>query len=371
MATPLGTITTISGSIQKTDNLVVRNIYLQPTSNQYISTNYTLFSDGMGGTYWSTISTLSITAFDSITGDTATIYANQKHNNFSIKSGSGMGQVNTDLNTITLFSKGFQGFSTSTGEVNAFNSNYLNPILYLSSTSGIDIISHQDINAIEFNMSSTHGQQLELLNESLTSTFAGLGNVYISSINSIPEIVVLSTTISYSASTVSTILQPTIDATIQSTIEGLGSFGYVSSVGDIPDVLQYLQSEIEYITNVAFPSTLSSINNYSSIVLFSDISVFTLVSTGLSLGLSTVAANNGQSQGNIATQIIPSTIQGLGTFGYISTAVNFSSIRTSTVNFTDVWSGCNNPMFVSTNRLYFNSTIIAGTNVLPLQFFTL
>jgi len=371
MAAPVGTITTIVGSIQKTDNLIVKNIYLQPTNNHYISTNYTLFSDGMGGTYWSTISTLSLTAFDSITGDTATIYATQKHNNFSIKSGSGMGQVNTNSNTITLFSKGFQGFSTMTGEVVAFNANYLNPILYLSSTSGIDIIPHQDINAIEFNMSSTHGQQLEILNASLVSTVNGLGNVYISSVNAIPEIVTLSTSISYSASTVSTIVQPTIDATIQSTIQGLGSFGYISSIGNLPSMLQYLQSEIDFIENVALPSTLSSINNYSSIVLFSDITVFTAVSTGLSLGLSTVAVNNGQSQGNITSLVIPSTINGLGTFGYISTAVNFSSIRTSTVNLTDIWSGCNNPLFVSTNRLYFNSTIIAGTNVLPLQFFTL
>jgi hypothetical protein len=360
-----------------TDNLVTKNIFITATNNIYPQAGNVLVSDGVGNTFWSSITLYANPAYNIISGDEKSYPATKVTNNFKLLSGSGIGQLSsvTGSNGITLYSKGVQGIGTyNGGVVNAFTDNFLNPTIYFSSTDGlIDIIPLVGSNTILFSMSSSKALTNSTNSLIFVSTVEGLGSAgYLSSIYWSQELIKLSTTISLSASTVSTILRPSIESNVMSSIAGLGTMGYVSSSSNILTVSTSVSIGLSTVYNdtvsYVIPSTIAGLGSYG---YFSDIKGFSNTSTNLTFGLSTVFSSLSTTQGIFSYITFPSTVAGLGSMGFISTLSDFSSIKTSTIRFQDYTTREEHRIFTSSSRLYFNSTIVTGSPTLNLQRFVL
>jgi hypothetical protein len=357
-----------------TDNLVTKNIFITATNNIYPQAGNVLVSDGVGNTFWSSITLYANPAYNIISGDEKSYPATKVTNNFKLLSGSGIGQV-PDLEGVTIYSKGVQGIGTyNGGVVNAFTDNFLNPTIYFSSTDGlIDIIPLVGSNTILFSLSSITTLTNSTTSVAFISTVDGLGSAgYLSSIYRDPQLIELSTSISLNASTVSTIVRPSIESNVTSSIAGLGTIGYVSSGRDILKVSTSVSIGLStvYNTTVSYviPSTIAGLGSYG---YFSDIKGFSNTSTNLTFGLSTVFSSLSTTQGIFSYITFPSTVAGLGSMGFISTLSDFSSIKTSTIRFQDYTTREEHRVFTSSSRLYFNSTIVTGSPTLNLQRFVL
>lgn len=361
----------------QTDNLLVKTIYVTPSNNILPETGSVLFTDGRGNTLWSSVTVYSRPSYNIINTDSKSYSASNLLNTFNILSGSGIGQVSSPIGTegITIFSKGIQGLGTYDGKtVNAFTNDYLNPTLYLSSVqNSIDITPLVGSNTILFSLSSYRSLNTSTNNLFLMSTVAGLGTYgYISSLFGNPVVINLSTSISLSASTVSTVLRPSIESNVTSSIKGLGSLGYISSIGLFLIVSTTtsigLSTVYSSIVERVIPSTVQGLG---TVGFFSDIRGFSNTSTNLTLSLSTVFSTLSTTQGIFAHISFPSSLQGLGSYGYTSTLSDFSTIKTSTIRFQDYKTREEHNLFTSSSRLYFNSTIVTGAPTLALQFFVL
>jgi hypothetical protein len=361
----------------QTDNLLVKTIYVTPSNNTYPTAGSVLFTDGDGNTFWSSVTVYSRPSYNIIQTDSTSYPAQNIVNTFNILSGSGIGQISspTGTNGITIFSKGIQGIGTYNNKtVNAFTNDYLNPTLYFSSAKdSIDINPLVGSNTILFSMSSYNSVYTSTNNLVLMSTVSGLGTYgYLSSLFGNPIVVNLSTSISLSASTVSTILRPSIESNVTSSVKGLGSLGYISSVGLFLIVSTTtsigLSTVYSSIVERVIPSTVQGLG---TVGFFSDIRGFSNTSTNLTLSLSTVFSTLSTTQGIFSYISFPSSLKGLGSYGYTSTLSDFSTIKTSTIRFQDYKTKEEHNLFTSSSRLYFNSTIVTGAPTLALQFFTL
>ena len=367
----------MSRQVFQTDNLVVRNIYISPIQAGYPVANSVLFSDGAGQTFWGTLSNTITTAYNAIQGDTLLNNASNPHSVFTLQSGPGIGQINTANNTLKIFSKSFQSFSVTGisehSSINAYTNNYMTPVVFFSTFGGLDIIPNDTTNTLIFSLSTITSIQALGTQHNLTSSILGLGTLgYLSSISSDPTLIRLSTSISLSASTVSTILRPSIESNVTSTTIGLGTIGYVSSFAAflvVSTAVSYgLSTVYNAITSNIIPSTITGLGTFG---YFSDLRGYSNTSTSVSYGLSTVFSSLSTTQGIFSHILLPSTIIGLGSIGFTSTLSDFSSIKTSTIRFEDYKTREEHKLFTSSSRLYFNSTIISGIPTLSLQRFIL
>jgi hypothetical protein len=367
----------IRGNVLQTDNLITRTIFISASNNNYPSTGTVLISDGEGNTFWSSVAIYSRPSYNTIKTDSNTYDARSIVNTFNILSGSGIGQVASPIGTngITIFSKGIQGVGTYDGKtINAFTEDYLNPTLYLSSAKdSIDINPLVGSNTILFSMSSYNSVYTSTNNLVLMSTVSGLGTYgYLSSLFGNPVVINLSTAISLSASTVSTILRPSIESNVTSSINGLGTIGYISSVGLFLVVSTTTSIGLSTVYSSIIGSVIpSTVQGLGTVGFFSDIRGFSNTSTNLTLSLSTVFSTLSTTQGIFSYQTFPSSLAGLGSYGYTSTLSDFSSIKTSTIRFQDYTTREEHRVFTSSSRLYFNSTIVTGSPTLALQFFVI
>jgi hypothetical protein len=367
----------IRGNVLQTDNLVTRTIFISASNNTYPSTGTVLISDGEGNTFWSSVAVYSRPSYNIIKTDSTTYDARSVVNTFNILSGSGIGQVASPIGTngITIFSKGIQGIGTYDGKtINAFTEDYLNPTLYLSSAKdSIDINPLVGSNTILFSMSSYNSVYTSTNNLVLMSTVSGLGTYgYLSSLFGDPVVINLSTSISISASTISTILRPSIESNVTSSINGLGTIGYISSVGLFLVVSTTTSIGLSTVYSSIIGSVIpSTVQGLGTVGFFSDIRGFSNTSTNLTLSLSTVFSTLSTTQGIFSYQTFPSSLKGLGSYGYTSTLSDFSSIKTSTIRFQDYTTREEHRVFTSSSRLYFNSTIVTGSPTLALQFFVI
>ena len=82
-----------SQKTQDVDSLYVKSIYVRSaTNNSPISTNYTLYADGKGGTYWSTLSNANnLPAFTRVHTDAGDFVAGPTNaNTFNLRAGVGI-----------------------------------------------------------------------------------------------------------------------------------------------------------------------------------------------------------------------------------------------------------------------------------------
>jgi hypothetical protein len=152
---------------------------------------------------------------------------------------------------------------------------------------------------------------------------------------------------------------------LESTITGLGTFGYVSSPSLFSSIQSYnfvstssLQSTVAGLGTVGYVSTASL---FSSIQSYNFVSTSSLQSTVAGLGtVGYISApslfSSIQSYNFVSTSSLQSTVAGLGTVGYISAASLFSSIQSynfvSTSSLQSTVAGLGTVGYVSTPSLF-------------------
>jgi hypothetical protein len=219
---------------------------------------------------------------------------------------------------------------------------YLSSINY--STVSISSLSTQYINSVQGYISSLTVDSFFL---GSNSAFFNMGDVIATSLSTIQINVGAQYAITISAQQLfvssiqaTNIIGALLTANLTSTVIGLGTVGYLSSV-----------------TATALPGGLVSTANLANLV--STANLTTLVSTTY-----------------LATQL-GSTVIGLGTAGYLSTQIStFLTLSTgnlivSSITFNSPSSApVGNNVFVSSSLFYFNQFVIGGTRVQEPQIFT-
>ena len=231
-----------------------------------------------------------------------------------------------------------------------------------------------------FSSISGNGSQLYNLNAisslSLQSTVRGLGSIgYISSTqltSTVTGLINTAAPINY-LSTIST-----VQSTITSSLIGLGTLGYISST-QLQSTVRGLGT-IGYISSSQLTSTVTGlINTTAPINYLSTISTVQSTITSSIIGLGTL--------GYISSLSLQSTIRGLGSFGYISSTqlqstvtgvqFNYSAITLSTGNtsvsslsFVDLATNSTQSLYYKSTMLYFGNNIIYGALQYGPQFFT-
>ena len=154
-------------SFQRTlnlDSLTLTSLYVRGYNNSNIPAFRVLTTDGLGGTMWITISSMSAGAgFNSIVTTTGTYTANTSGASFSLLDGPNAGIISdpTASNTAYLYAKAFGQIDISGGNsVSAFNSltNRVTSNLTFNGTGGIEISADPQKNIITFD-----GRQLPFI----------------------------------------------------------------------------------------------------------------------------------------------------------------------------------------------------------------
>ena len=203
------------------------------------------------------------------------------------------------------------------------------------------------------------------LTSQLTSTVAGLGTYgYVSTLS------LVSTTLGLQMS--GYLSTPTLT----STTAGLGTFGYISSLS--------LNSTVQGLGSVNYVSTLSLVSTTLGLQISGYLSTPTLTSTTAGLGtlgyISSLSLNSTvQGLGSVnyvSTLSLVSTTQGLQRTGYLSTYISsFLTLSTGLITTSSItlYDSRNfnsaNLVYAQSTFLYFNNYIVAGTRQLQPQTF--
>jgi len=291
-----------------------------------------------------------------------TLYADTSHSKWVILNG-------TQNNSITVSTlNGVQTGYISSLNVNALTFASGNGWLDLTALRAVLVSTIQLDSAIgNFSSISGNGSQIVALNAisslSLQSTVVGLGTFGYLSTNTVPSTIVGLGTFGYLSS--SQLLSTTRGLgniylstnTVPSTIIGLGTFGYLST-NTVPSTIVGLGT-FGYISSTQLYSTVTGLIDspevQSTIIglgTFGYLSTNTVPSTIIGLG----------AFGYISSTQLTSTVAGLGTFGYVSSLTSISTNNLSTGNlFAGVISSLQfNASSMNANRAGIN--ILTGTN---------
>ena len=414
-----------------TDSITLRTVYAKNGNNTNIPALRALTADGSGGTYWRIPSSFGTTpSFNQIITDAGTFTADLSYNIFRFTSGEGIGMSAGPVgsNQTYLYSKAFGQVDVSGADsLYSFSNTTLRKSFQLAATNGLQLRSDPQRNILYIdgpltttissgyygfnkifvvptistftsNIPPSLGNYLFANSPSAQLTFAGIGDVLLSTFASTNTIYF--TVSSYSAQeflTLSSIVNgfnSTVNSTLSnlyvtksdfstgtgsvsttsfsnassvtSTIYGISSFfvtqfniltGLINARATIAqlnsnvttfqtsissfstnyiDLTQYLSSTQGLPNQV---SSIITINNVSSIFLFGgtiynfstgsivyDQSDVSTISTATGASISTTS-NSLFNQVIGTYQSTTSTVENLGTIGYVSTASLVSSIR--------------------------------------------
>jgi hypothetical protein len=132
----------MSGNSIDTNTITIRKVNAYTTSNTYIPALTTLTSDGQGGTFWATPSSLGgIPAFNSVVADNYTIPTASPSNTLYISTAQGMGTfVNSTTSLITFYSKAFTQIDISGGNtLKSYSNSVVSPTLKFVGRNGLRI----------------------------------------------------------------------------------------------------------------------------------------------------------------------------------------------------------------------------------------
>jgi hypothetical protein len=131
------------------ESITLRSIYAKTTSNTSIPANYTLITDGVGGTVWSTVSNAGTgTSFKSITVGDKVYNATETGYSLGITAGPGIGFLTANSNSFGLYATGFQGVRVKGGNLVQSFSNTLYPTLTLDASNGISLVADPDTQTV-------------------------------------------------------------------------------------------------------------------------------------------------------------------------------------------------------------------------------
>jgi len=141
-----------------TESITLRQVNVLTPTNDLIPALTTLTSDGQGGTFWATPSSLGgIPAYNQVVVDNNIIPATTPFNTLYLSTSQGLGSiVNSTLNLVTLYSKGFDTFDISGGnKVASYANSILSPTMKLVGRSGVRISGDPYTRTLYFDAETT------------------------------------------------------------------------------------------------------------------------------------------------------------------------------------------------------------------------
>lgn len=123
--------------------ITLRKVFIRGDRNSFVPSSSVLVSDGLGGTYWSLISTVgTYPSFQQINIDENSYTATPEAPAFSFLSGNGIGfaDVCPGSNSTYLYAKAFQTVAVDgLSSISAFTNNKVTPVLTLSTLGGLQL----------------------------------------------------------------------------------------------------------------------------------------------------------------------------------------------------------------------------------------
>ena len=312
-----------------TDEITLRKVFARTSTNMVVPAMTVLTADGAGGTYWAIPSTLGYNpSFNQIVTNAATFTANLSYNTLTLSEGGGIGFVEGEgTNQLYIYSKGFNQLNVAGGNsLYGFSNNVTRPALNFAGAGGISLQTNPTTNTVTF---TANGQPISTTLNSFqslkvfpnlstpTGQVSSLSGYSVLSANNYSSILTLagtgqiSLTSDYNANAVfiglntSTLVTSNLTTQIVSTASIYAStLTLIDLVGGNPKNLYSYNGSL-FLNGVAISGgagTVAQIYGGSNIVL-----------TGPTPGLGNVTVN-------VDTGFLTSTVIGLGTAGYISTA---------------------------------------------------
>ena len=312
-----------------TDEITLRKVFARTSTNMVVPAMTVLTADGAGGTYWAIPSTLGYNpSFNQIVTDAATFTANLSYNTLTLSEGGGIGFVEGEgTNQLYIYSKGFNQLNVAGGNsLYGFSNNVTRPALNFAGAGGISLQTNPTTNTVTF---TANGQPISTTLNSFqslkvfpnlstpTGQVSSLSGYTVLNANNYSSILTLagtgqiSLTSDYNANAVfiglnaSTLVTSNLTTQIVSTASIYAStLTLIDLVGGNPKNLYSYNGSL-FLNGVAISGgagTVAQIYGGSNIVL-----------TGPTPGLGNVTVN-------VDTGFLTSTVIGLGTAGYISTA---------------------------------------------------
>ena len=176
----------MSGNSIDTNTITIRKVNAYTTSNTYIPALTTLTSDGQGGTFWATPSSLGgIPAFNSVVADNYIIPTASPSNTLYISTAQGMGTfVNSTTNLITFYSKSFTQIDISGGNtLKSYSNSVVSPTLKFVGRNGVSITGDPYTQSLFFDTQATaistgiYGySRFNVISNASTLTFNAINN---------------------------------------------------------------------------------------------------------------------------------------------------------------------------------------------------
>lgn len=353
-----------------TDSITLRTVFAKNPGNSNVPALRVLTADGAGGTYWAIPSSLGLNpSFNEIITSAATYTADLSYNKFRLLAGENIGMVNGSAgsNQTTLFAKAFSQLDVSgDNSIAAFSNNMLHSQFTLAGENGVVIRADPATQTLFIGGSSASNttistgiygfNQLKVTEttSSVTSSTLSLSGDFITSSSPSSLLrflgindILLSTNVTTNA--------------VFFTISTFTSQGYLNisnaAYSAAPSTLSTISSL--YVTSTLFGSTIVSISTSSGANVSSIYSTINglAMSTGLEIltlqGLVNARATIVQLNNDIGTvnSNLVSTVAGLGSIGYLSTAGGGSGDVTS-ANLLSTVGGLGTANYVSTLSLY-------------------
>jgi hypothetical protein len=137
------------------DTLTVKTVNTKPPAGGFYPANYTLVTDGRGGTVWSTINTAGIPlSFDRIFVDGREYIASNTLNRFSLNTGFGLTSITNDPTSATLISKSFQTVQVVGGNAIQAFTTLPYPTLNIQGLDGIQVVGDPDSHTLSIRVAA-------------------------------------------------------------------------------------------------------------------------------------------------------------------------------------------------------------------------
>jgi hypothetical protein len=304
------------------DLITLRKVLVRGPNNSFIPSTSVLMSDGMGGTYWSLVSTVgTYPSFQQININSTIYSASPTSKTFSFMPGYGIGftDAGPGSNGTYVYAKAFQTIAVQgQSSLTAFTSNVLTPSLTFSSLGGLQISTDTTHQVIYFNGG--------IKNFNILSNTSSFTKNITTPFTTFPITPMLSTRTFMGTGDIT--LTPSPTNTIFIGINGYTSAGYQGLSGEVFT----LNSSILNRVSTLFVSKRDfgySISSFSTNIGY-QLSSYQISSTYLSL--STFANSNISTLSTLYTSLSTSVTLRISTLSSYYFAVNQSTLSTFIFN---------------------------------------
>lgn len=304
------------------DLITLRKVLVRGPNNSFIPSTSVLMSDGIGGTYWSLVSTVgTYPSFQQININSTIYSASPTSQTFSFMPGYGIGftDAGPGSNGTYVYAKAFQTIAVQgQSSLTAFTSNILTPSLTLSSLGGLQISTDTTHQVIYFNGG--------IKNFNILSNTSSFTNNPTTPFTTFPITPMLSTLTFMGTGDIT--LTPSATNTVFIGIQGYTSAGYQGLSGEVFT----LNSSILTTASTLFVSKKDfaySVSTFSTNIGY-QLSSYQISSTYLAL--STFANSNISTFSTLYTSLSTSVSLRISTLSSYYFAVNQSTLSTFIFN---------------------------------------